>query len=61
MSYPTDEQIQVRAYELWERAGKPDGKNNEFWHLAERDLLEKADQPPPSEHAEPATIPHGAL
>ena len=26
MSYPTDEQIRGRAHELWEQAGKPEGK-----------------------------------
>jgi hypothetical protein len=41
MSYPTDEQIRTRAHELWEQAGKPEGKDDEFWHLAERDLLER--------------------
>jgi len=41
MSYPNDEQIRTRAHELWEQAGKPEGKDDEFWHLAERDLMER--------------------
>jgi hypothetical protein len=31
----------MRAHELWEQAGKPDGREDEFWHLAERDLQER--------------------
>ena len=38
MAYPTDEQIRIRAYELWEQAGKPDGRDQEFYHEAERVL-----------------------
>jgi hypothetical protein len=41
MEKPTEEQIRSRAFELWEQAGKPDGRAEEFWHLAERDLREK--------------------
>jgi hypothetical protein len=38
MQKPTQENINVRAYELWEQAGKPDGKDQEFYHQAEREL-----------------------
>jgi hypothetical protein len=39
MAYPTDEQIRERAYLLWEKLGKPEGRAEEFWHLAEQDLV----------------------
>jgi hypothetical protein len=39
MTYPTDEQIRERAYLLWEKFGKPEGRHEEFWHLAEQDLV----------------------
>jgi hypothetical protein len=29
-----------RAYELWEWAGKPDGRDEEFYHPAEKELNE---------------------
>ena len=29
-----DERVRRRAYELWEQAGKPEGRNDEFWHNA---------------------------
>lgn len=38
MEQPTKEQIIHRAYELWEEAGKPEGRDDEFYHLAEQEL-----------------------
>jgi hypothetical protein len=38
MENPTQEQITHRAYELWEQAGKPDGRDQEFYHQAEQEL-----------------------
>jgi hypothetical protein len=51
MAEPTEKQIINRAYQLWEQAGKPEGRDDEFWHLAERDLQQKPD------HAETAIVP----
>ena len=42
MAKPTEEQIRVRAHELWEQAGKPEGREDEFWHQAEKELTEGA-------------------
>ena len=39
MAYPTEEQIRSRAHQLWEQAGKPEGREDEFWQLAEQELL----------------------
>jgi Protein of unknown function (DUF2934) len=38
MAGPTDEQIRTHAYQLWEVAGKPDGRQDDFWQEAEREL-----------------------
>lgn len=35
----TEQDIQVRAYYLWEAAGRPQGGGQEFWLQAERELL----------------------
>ena len=35
---PTKEQVIHRAYQLWEQAGKPEGRDEEFYHQAEREL-----------------------
>jgi hypothetical protein len=54
MQEPTQQQIRIRAHELWEQAGKPEGRQHEFWHQAERELRETetlreiAHEPPPS-------------
>jgi CheY-like chemotaxis protein len=41
-----DEAVAVRAYALWEEAGKPEGRDEEFWHLAERQLLNEDEGSP---------------
>lgn len=38
MSKPTEDQIRARAHELWEAAGRPEGRRDEFWHKAEQEL-----------------------
>lgn len=38
MAHPTEEQIRKRAFELWEQAGKPKGREDEFWQQAQREL-----------------------
>ncbi|PAY09558.1 hypothetical protein CK489_02855 [Bradyrhizobium sp. UFLA03-84] len=39
MNKEVDEAVAARAYELWEKAGKPEGRDEEFWCLAEQELL----------------------
>lgn len=38
---PTDDEIRIRAHQLWEQAGKPKGRESEFWHQAERELMKE--------------------
>ncbi|WFU43309.1 DUF2934 domain-containing protein [Bradyrhizobium sp. CB82] len=38
MAHPTEEQIRKRAFELWEQAGKPEGREDEFWQQAQGEL-----------------------
>lgn len=45
MENPTKEQIIHRAYELWEQAGKPDGRDEEFYHQAEQELRSTESSP----------------
>jgi Protein of unknown function (DUF2934) len=42
MAKPMEEQIRVRAHELWEQAGEPEGREGEFWHQAEKELAQSA-------------------
>ena len=34
--------IRLRAYEIWESSGRPDGLEKEHWEQAERELLDAA-------------------
>lgn len=36
-----EDEIRARAHELWERAGKPSGREDHFWLEAERQLREE--------------------
>ncbi|WP_411755786.1 DUF2934 domain-containing protein [Sinorhizobium meliloti] len=33
-----EERIRRRAYEIWERDGRPDGEHDRHWHQAEKEL-----------------------
>ena len=35
------EYIRTRAYYIWEDLGKPQGKDNDIWNKAEKDILSK--------------------
>jgi Protein of unknown function (DUF2934) len=43
MNTMTEEEIRIRAYELWQSAGQPDGQSNMnvFWYEAEKQLLDE--------------------
>jgi hypothetical protein len=41
MADPSEDEIRLRAHELWERAGRPHGKEDQFWLEAERQLKEE--------------------
>jgi Protein of unknown function (DUF2934) len=38
MTQPTEKEIKNRAYGIWERNGRPEGKEDKFWQLAEQEL-----------------------
>lgn len=38
MAEPSENEIRKRAHELWEKAGRPEGRDKEFWELAEQEL-----------------------
>lgn len=41
MSAIAEDEIRKKAHELWEAAGKPQGRDEEFWFEAERQLQEE--------------------
>ena len=38
MPNPNEAQIVARAYRLWQQAGEPADRDQEFYHLAEQEL-----------------------
>jgi hypothetical protein len=36
-----NEKVRDRAYQLWDQAGQPEGREQEFWFDAERELAEE--------------------
>ena len=39
MGKPIEKEIAARAYKLWQEHGQPEGRDDEFWHMAEQELL----------------------
>jgi hypothetical protein len=33
-----EEQVMLRAYEIWEREGRPEGRQEEHWRRAEQEV-----------------------
>jgi len=49
-----EERIRTRAYKLWERAGCPEGRSEEFWHAARGEIEgEGLSDAPPFDPFEP--------
>ncbi len=42
-----------RAYELWDRAGRPDGRSEEFWFAAKEEVEQKERKRAPRQPARP--------
>ena len=42
MAHSNDDAIRARAHQLWEQAGRPEGRDHEFWLQAELDLKKDA-------------------
>ena len=52
------EKIRIRAHELWELAGKPDGRHEEFWYEAEKEIKrESEDLSAIAQRPEPMSFP----
>jgi hypothetical protein len=44
MAAPKEMDVVWRAYELWQQAGEPSGKDDEFYHQAKKELQEAVDR-----------------
>jgi hypothetical protein len=38
-----DHEVRARAYDIWEREGRPEGRHDEHWRQAQQELAGKAD------------------
>jgi len=47
--------IRLRAYEIWEKSGCPEGLDKEHWEQAEKELLDAAPEGDASITVKPAT------
>lgn len=56
--FPSQDEIAIRAYFLWQNAGCPDGREFEFWLSAEEELTQNA-RAKPAPKAEPALPSRG--
>ncbi len=56
---PTTDQVARAAYLLWEREGRPQGRDVAYWLRAERQLMEGGDEAgvAPDPGAQPRTEP----
>jgi hypothetical protein len=45
--YLSDEEIRQRAFMLWERDGRPDGRSVDYWLQAARELEDGVEPPSP--------------
>lgn len=48
-----DRLVRERAYAIWEREGRPLGRDDEHWRMAEDELGLAGEDPPPSPRSEP--------
>ncbi len=57
LSYPTHEQIAIRAKEIWENEGRPTGRALDHWVTAETELMKAADEAEIASGSNPASNP----
>ena len=61
MNGKRDDRIRSRAYGIWEREGRPQGRHEHHWHQASREVDdEPSDDQPTASGAEPASDEAGS-
>jgi hypothetical protein len=56
-SIPSRDEIAARAYEIWERNGRPAGQDVRFWLEAEQSLQPSLNPQPPRAAQIPPSVP----
>jgi hypothetical protein len=57
MADATEDQIRSYAHQLWENAGKPEGRDQEFWHQAAQQLRTENESSNPDADPMPKVLP----
>ena len=57
LSKVSEDQIRNYAHQLWEKAGKPEGRHDEFWHAAESELAAEDKNPDAANQPNEKTVP----
>lgn len=57
----TLERIRKRAYELWEIEGRPEGKENDHWVQATKEILDEANPKAEVTHTEDVGNPYDRM
>ncbi|ODT70475.1 MAG: hypothetical protein ABS75_12630 [Pelagibacterium sp. SCN 63-23] len=52
-----EQKIRDRAFQLWDQAGQPEGREQEFWYAAELELAEQGEADISEQNAELDTPP----
>lgn len=55
----TEARVRERAYHLWEQAGCPDGRSEEFWHQAAAEIGANETEIKPEEFGPGTDAPSG--
>ncbi len=56
----SEDKIRDRAFQLWDQAGQPDGREEEFWYEAEKELAGEGEADTSEENADvdmPPVVP----
>jgi hypothetical protein len=57
MAKYSEEQIRDYAHQLWEKAGRPEGRSEEFWRQAQIELDAESEASDPGDQPNAKTIP----
>jgi hypothetical protein len=57
MSRYPDDQVRNYAHQLWEKAGRPEGRSDEFWRQAEIELDAEGEAAEPNDQPNAGTMP----
>jgi len=52
-----ESEIRNYAYQLWEKAGCPEGRDDEFWRMAKAELDAESENPDPATQQPVETAP----